>query len=464
MNRAPDPSLSDYPRPPPGPDSGIKVIVVGAGIGGLSCAIESRMLGHEVLVLEQTRAFLPLGDNIGIFPNSGRLMKRWGIHYELSKACAFTDGLEIRKYDGTHIVFQPGRVKDAVDPDSTDIKINPFADAPLYDTERRHLHDILLKRAKELGATIQQGIKVIGFSENAEGATVEAGGTVYTADVVIGADGVKSKAREVALGILDAPKPSGYSIYRTSYSADRIRANPVCAHLAVKGEDHRTVWIGPDAHFIHGTSQGGKYIHWLLTHLDTHDIEESWMLPGDPEAAKRLVKGWDPVIAAVIGTTPTGALIDWKLVFRDPLPRWVSTGGRIAIMGDAAHPFLPTSQQGASAAVEDGVTIARCLLLAKEKGHPLSFALRAYQSLRYERVRKAQQLGVDNRQMWHKIDWTKEIDPESVKLPYALWLWSHDATAYAIEHYDSVVKEMLPSQMGEVSSTPQTSGPIEVGA
>lgn len=70
-------------------------------------------------------------------------------------------------------------------------------------------------------------------------------------------------------------------------------------------------------------------------------------------------------------------------------------------MGDAAHPFLPTSQQGASQAVEDGVTIAQCLVLAKERDQPSSFALKAYQSLRYERVKKAQQLGVDNREMWY---------------------------------------------------------------
>ena len=69
-------------------------------------------------------------------------------------------------------------------------------------------------------------------------------------------------------------------------------------------------------------------------------------------------------------------------------------------MGDAAHPFLPTSQQGASQAVEDGVTIARCLLLAKGRRHPISLALPAYEKLRSERVKKAQQVGVNNREMW----------------------------------------------------------------
>lgn len=135
---------------------------------------------------------------------------------------------------------------------------------------------------------------------------------MYTADVVVGADGtltlhshkyteffidwlyvapgVKSKARELVLGIADAPKPSGYAIFRTSYSADLIRvghfeinkkekkthlpsqANPICAHLAPEGKDARTVWVGPDAHFIHGTSKSGKQIHWLLTQYGFNSV------------------------------------------------------------------------------------------------------------------------------------------------------------------------------------------------
>jgi hypothetical protein len=102
--------------------------------------------------------------------------------------------------------------------------------------------------------------------------------------------------------------------------------------------------------FIHGTSCQGKNIHWLLTHLDTADVEESWSYPGDLKDAFEVVKDWDPVVAAgtatklvsaiiaysslerlVISTTPPGALLDWKLVYRDGLPRWASEGGRIAV-------------------------------------------------------------------------------------------------------------------------------------
>lgn len=78
-------------------------------------------------------------------------------------------------------------------------------------------------------------------------------------------------------------------------------------------------------------------------------------------------------------------------MYRDPLPTWVSPQGRIALLGDAAHPFLPTSIQGASQSMEDGATIAQVLRLAGKDNIPL--ALRTYQDIRYDRVRETQLIG-----------------------------------------------------------------------
>jgi len=80
-----------------------------------------------------------------------------------------------------------------------------------------------------------------------------------------------------------------------------------------------------------------------LTDRDDHDIDESWSFPGKVEDALKVVEGYDPTCAAVISKTPPGALIDFKLVYRDPYPTWISKGGHAALLGDAAHPFLPTS-------------------------------------------------------------------------------------------------------------------------
>lgn len=171
-----------------------------------------------------------------------------------------------------------------------------------------------------------------------------------------------------------------------------------------------------------------------------------------------MIEGWDPICKAIVEKTPE--LVDWKLVYRDPLPRWVSDHGRIALLGDSAHPFLPTSAQGATQAMEDGVVLAVCL---KEGGKSnVPDALRAYQDIRYvplsdnhatchltltpssyERVKAVQKTGETTRDMWHKADWDKVAkDPASIQLPREDWIFRHDAESHARETFGSVLQKL----------------------
>lgn len=118
-------------------------------------------------------------------------------------------------------------------------------------------------------------------------------------------------------------------------------------------------WIGPDVHFLFSTIKNGSDCCWVLTHRDEHDIDESWSFPGKLDEVLKVLDGWDPTCTAIVEKTP--AVVDWKLVYRDPLPTWVSKGRRVLLLGDSAHPFLPTSAQGATQAMEDGATLAVCL-------------------------------------------------------------------------------------------------------
>jgi 2-polyprenyl-6-methoxyphenol hydroxylase-like FAD-dependent oxidoreductase len=96
----------------------------------------------------------------------------------------------------------------------------------------------------------------------------------------------------------------------------------------------------------------------------------------------KVVEGWDETIRAVISLIPPGVLIDWKLLWRDPVKRWVSETGRIVLIGDAAHPHLPTSGTGATQAIEDGATIGALVEILGADKVPLIF--RAYEKLRYD--------------------------------------------------------------------------------
>ena len=180
-------------------------------------------------------------------------------------------------------------------------------------------------------------------------------------------------------------------------------ADPETKHFCENGDTFNG-WIGQDVHFLFSTIKGGKDCCWVLTHKvsnvsrsssvnsyskadccsslvqDDADIEESWSFPGKLEDVYKVFEGWDPLCKRIVSKTPENQITDWKIVYRDPLPTWTSKGGRIALLGDSAHPFLPTSAQGATQAMEDGVTIAVCLRKAG-KEH-IADAVRTYQEIR----------------------------------------------------------------------------------
>ena len=107
-------------------------------------------------------------------------------------------------------------------------------------------------------------------------------------------------------------------------------------------------------------------------------MAESWSVPGRKEDMLAVVNGWDETLTEVIKCIPPDVLIDHKLLWRDPVKQWVSEGGRIALVGDAAHPHLSTSGTGGAQALEDGACIAALL----EKTTDIPLALKVYEKLR----------------------------------------------------------------------------------
>jgi 2-polyprenyl-6-methoxyphenol hydroxylase-like FAD-dependent oxidoreductase len=178
--------------------------------------------------------------------------------------------------------------------------------------------------------------------------------------VVLAAEGVKSRGRELVLGCEDRPLPSGYAVFRTLFEAGEEARNET-TRLLVEGGDSHYGWIGEDVHFLAASIKDGKEMSWVCTHKDEGGIEESWQFPGKIEDVLKVVEGREPVVLELVKITPPERLFDYKLVFREPLPTFVSPKARTALIGDAAHPFLPTSIHGASQAMEDGVVLAACL-------------------------------------------------------------------------------------------------------
>ncbi|GJN87640.1 hypothetical protein Rhopal_000595-T1 [Rhodotorula paludigena] len=383
------------------PKTGISAIVVGAGIAGLTCAVELVLNGHgPVTCYDSVAKFSRLGDTIGIMPNAGRIIGRWPNLFDTLDPIR---GLSINRFDGKFIVDQkppplvPREQETDADRERREAEEKYTRENPAFDAHRGDLHQTLLDYAQSVGVEVKQGVAISAYNETETGASVIIDGVAHTADVVIAADGVKSKAREIVLGYVDKPKPSGYAIFRAFFDGDRIRANPACAHLVVNGVDQRNCWIGPDVHFIAAGVKGTKEFSWVLTHLDESNIDEGWVNPGKLEEAIKVVEDWDPVVKAIISCTPPEGLLDWKL------------------------------------GIEDATTIAHTLRLTGKGDVPT--ATRTYQELRYDRTVSTQQLGVQVRNTWHKPrDWDN-IDPESVKLPQTPELFGHDASKHTVEKF-----------------------------
>ncbi|KAG1752292.1 monooxygenase [Suillus paluster] len=419
-------------------DTGIDVIVVGAGFGGIACAIECKRKGHRVMVFEKVHELKTLEltkyQVLSLGENAGRILARWGLHdrYKaqhdrLWNICAHARELHVHDYLGglIHVQKLP----------------QPLFRAFSYNDHRPLLHNVLFEHAKSLGIEIRMGHEVVEYWEdeaNGKAGVKLQTGARFDADVIVAADGVKSLARKFVIGYHDNPKPSGYAIYRAWFDAEKhgITTDPLTDFLSSRG-DVLYGWIGRDVHFVTSSSRGGKLISWVITHKDNAAVDGHWSSPGKIEDVLDIVKDWDPRCAAVISKAPS--CIDWKILVHDPLPTWVSKSGRVLLIGDAAHPFLPTSMQGASQAIEDGVTLAVTLNLAGKDNVPLG--TRAWESMRYQRVRDAQLMGETTRDKWHGA---KAGDSgKSFELPMPEWLLAFDAEAHAYAAYSGIAQSIV---------------------
>lgn len=422
------------PAPQPATPTGIRVVIVGAGFGGLTAAIECWRQGHTPIVLEKTPEIKPLGDIISFAANSSRIFKRWpGVAEQLDPISLRPDGMTINSFKGETLYHQRWSDEE-----------NSWGDR--YDGHRGEYHQIIYHHAIDYcGIEVRLGARVVDYFEDENSAGVELeGGERVVGDVVVAAEGARSRGRTTVLGYEDLPKPSGYAVFRSWFQVEDtpLATDPELRWL-FEGEDKHIVWLAPDVHFIAAVLKGGKDISWVCTHRDDRDIGESWQWPASIDDAKPVVAGWESTVQRILDATPENRIVDWKLVFRDPLPRWVSPKKRVCLIGDAAHPFIPTSIQGASQSMEDGATLAVCLrrcLKAGAKTADIPEAVEAFEALRYERVRSAQRTGVQTREIWHKADFeAARRDPASLRLRREGWLLNFDAEAFAEEEYGRTV-------------------------
>ncbi|KAK0443903.1 uncharacterized protein EV420DRAFT_1013878 [Desarmillaria tabescens] len=423
------------------PLSGIDILIVGGGLGGLSAAIECYRKGHNVRVVERRPGLDPFGDLVAIQPSVIRTMRKWPGFVEKLLHNDFGTDLHMYKFDGTLIGVIPMGEFDA--------EIGERAVA----VSRREAHRTLHEYATALNIPIEHGICVEDYLETADkGITILADGRRLEADVVIAADGVGGKAWSIINGKKDKAVSSGYAVYRATFPLEHALKVPELAKVFSGEGPYGAIYIGHNTHTVIGKNKTSVCV--LMTYLDSDNATVNSSKTQSSDRALQHVKGWSPFVAAIFNAIPNREVIDWKLLWRDPQPNWVSPMGRITQIGDAAHSLLPSSASGATMAIEDGIALAACLNISGKNGIPL--AAWVYNKLRFERVSCAQRMGLKTREKLHHTNWEIALkNPQAAfgKL-VGTWLSKHDAEKYAYDNYDACAKHVLEGAPFTNTNTP----------
>jgi len=389
----------------------MRVIVIGAGIGGLTAALTLKRAGIDVRLFEQAPELGEVGAGIQMSPNGTRILERLGLAQPLRAVAVRPGAAVFRRYDDGRVLGQ----------DQLADRCEQTFGAPYYNIHRADLLDVLASAVpKEI---VHLDHRCVGLSQYPDRVAVQfQNGARVDADAVIGADGIHSTLRTILFGP-ESPRFSGDMAYRGLVPTARL------AHLGM--EITATLWWGPNRHFVHYfVGPGAGYLNFVGIVPAGEWRLESWTAKGEVKDALAVFADFHPQVREII--SGVDSINRWAIYDRDPLPAW--TRGRVALMGDASHAMLPYMAQGAVQAIEDAAVLAKCL--AQAEGADIEAALRRYEAIRKPRATRCQEGSRANRKLYHMPDGEHQRQRDAnlgslATLPSARseWLYSHDVEA-----------------------------------
>lgn len=355
----------------------MKIVIAGAGIGGLTAGVALLKRGFDVTILEQAQALKEIGAGVQLAPNATRVLYQIGVGERLEGLACEPPGKRVR-------LWNTGQSWRLFDLGAASRDIYGF---PYFTLHRADLHQALADAVYALSPNaIHLGEKVEGVKQTGgkvEVTTVQ--GNVYEAGLLIGADGVHSRVRRALFGP-DEPVYSGVMAWRGVIDAEKLPE-----HLR---SAYGTNWVGPGAHVIHYPLRGHKLINFVgAVERDGWQVE-SWSEQGTLEECLNDFANWHEDVRSLISAIDIP--YKWALMVREPMTRWSS--GNATLLGDACHPTLPFLAQGAGMAIEDGYLIARCLERYKDD---LPQALTRYEALRLDRTARVVRGSAANATRFH---------------------------------------------------------------
>ena len=345
----------------------LPVLVAGGGIGGLAAALALARKGLRVRVFEQGAEFKEIGAGIQLGPNVYRMFELLGL----------TEAIERHSVHPENLVMMDALTGEQV------IRIPVGSDAfrerfggYLYGViHRGDLYQVLLDACRaESRVELNERRKAERYETLDEHVVLHLENGVHAEGcALIGADGLWSRVRAQLLGD-GKPRVSGHIAYRAVLPRAEVPED--------LWQNNVVLWAGPKTHLVHYPLRRGK-LYNLVAVFHSDRYEEGWDVYGDPGELRHKFANERPEVQRLLEKINVWKM--WVLCDREPVRRW--SQGRVALLGDAAHPMLQYLAQGANMAIEDAVVLAACVELS---GYDFARALRWYEDERYLRTARVQ--------------------------------------------------------------------------
>jgi salicylate hydroxylase len=364
----------------------LRVLVAGGGIGGLAAALALARDGHRIELLEQAAVFSEIGAGIQLGPNAMRRLAALGVAGEVEAVAA---------HPGALVVADASTGRE-------------FARMPLGDAMRAHygaryccvhradLHAVLAQAVRLHGDAValhlDSRIVRVEDGRDAVGVTTQDARS-RQADALVGADGLWRAVRPAVVNAESVPRVTGHTAWRGLIAQDALPP-------ALRSGDVR-VWLGPRMHAVAYPVRRGEALNVVvLAESPPAGDARDWDQPGSLAALHKATGRCAGPLQALIGSI--GPWRAWTLCDREPLagPSEMARG-RIALLGDAAHPMLPYLAQGAGMAIEDALALAEALRDVRERTADVPAALGRYARARWRRDAQVQSRARRNARIFH---------------------------------------------------------------
>ncbi len=362
----------------------LPVLLAGAGIGGLAAALACARVGVPVQLFERSPALVEVGAGIQLGPNVTRLLKGWGLQTGLQAVAAYPENLLIRSAESGTLLGRLRLGEQAL------VRYG----APYATVHRADLQALLLQAVQACGsAQLQLGQAITGFEQDAARACLHhADGRQTQGALLVGADGLCSRVRQQLLGD-GLPRPIRHLAYRALMPQAALPAALRCQDLVV--------WLGVGLHVVQYPVRGGDWLNVVA--LVESQLEDSktgdrsgWDHAATGADLLRELEGETPELLALLQAMDGWRL--WHLQIRQTISSPAQMAqGRVALLGDAAHPMLPYLAQGAGMAIEDAQALGQAL--ASVGVTPK--ALAQYAQARWQRNARVQRRALRNAWIFH---------------------------------------------------------------